>query len=62
MNQALNIDQNISTLWDNKGYALHQLGKYDEAIKCYNRSLSLNPVNTTTIKNKEDAIRGIRIK
>jgi tetratricopeptide (TPR) repeat protein len=29
--------------WIQKGVALHQQGKYDEAIKAYDKAIKLNP-------------------
>jgi tetratricopeptide (TPR) repeat protein len=31
--------------WNNKGYALANLGKYKEAIKCYDRAIKVDPNN-----------------
>ncbi len=37
--------QNLSDpdLWNLKGAALRSLGRYDEAIECFNKSLSIDP-------------------
>ena len=42
--------------WDSLGEAHMVLGHDDEAIRCYERSLELNPENT----NAEEAISRIR--
>ena len=30
--QAIQLDPKNSSVWDNKGYALNDLGKYEEAV------------------------------
>ena len=41
--QALLQNQTDPDLWNNKGVALRSLGRYDEAIECFNRSLEIDP-------------------
>lgn len=41
--QALLIDQQNPDLWNFKGVALRSLGRYDEALECFNRSLEIEP-------------------
>ena len=41
--QAILLEQNDPDLWNYKGVTLRSLGRYDEAIECFNRSLSLDP-------------------
>ena len=41
--QALLMDQSNPELWNNKGVALRSMGRYDEALECFNRSLELDP-------------------
>ena len=41
--QALLLDQNDPELWNNKGVALRSIGRYDEAIDCFNKSLQIDP-------------------
>ena len=41
--QAILLEQNDPDLWNYKGVALRSLGRYDEAIECFNKSLSLDP-------------------
>ena len=42
--------------WNNKGNALVDLGKPEEAIKCFDKALELNPDNKTIIDNKKLAV------
>ena len=41
--QAILLDQKDPDLWNLKGIALRSLGRYDEAISCFNKSLSIDP-------------------
>ena len=41
--QALLLNQNDPELWNYKGVALRSMGRYDEALECFNRSLELDP-------------------
>ena len=41
--QALLLNQNDPELWNYKGIALRSMGRYDEALECFNKSLELDP-------------------
>jgi tetratricopeptide (TPR) repeat protein len=41
--QALLLNQNNPDLWNNKGVALRSLGRYEEAMECFNKSLEIEP-------------------
>ena len=41
--QAILLDQNNPDLWNLKGIALRSLGRYDEAVDCFNKSLEIDP-------------------
>ena len=41
--QALLLNQNDPDLWNLKGVALRSLGRYDESVECFNRSLEIDP-------------------
>ena len=41
--QALLMNQNDPELWNHKGVALRSMGRYDEALECFNKSLELDP-------------------
>lgn len=43
--QALLLNQNDPELWNQKGVALRSLGRYDEALECFNKSLELDPAD-----------------
>ena len=40
--QAILLDQNNPDLWNLKGTALRSLGRYNEAIDCFNKSLEID--------------------
>ena len=41
--QAILFNQQDPDLWNLKGVALRSLGRYDEAIECFNKSLEIDP-------------------
>jgi len=41
--QALLQDPTNPDLWNYKGIALRSLGRYAEALQCYNKSLEIEP-------------------
>jgi serine/threonine protein kinase/lipopolysaccharide biosynthesis regulator YciM len=41
-----------SSDWNNRGYALRQLGKLDEALRCYERAIALDPSVAVQYCNK----------
>ena len=41
--QALLLNQKDPELWNYKGVALRSIGRYDEALECFNKSLELDP-------------------
>jgi Flp pilus assembly protein TadD len=41
--QALLQDQENPELWNYKGVALRSMGRYNEALECFNKSLELDP-------------------
>ncbi len=41
--QALLLNQDDPDLWNYKGTALRSLGRYEEAMECFNKSLMIDP-------------------
>ena len=41
--QALLLDQNDPDLWNYKGVTLRSLGRYEESMECFNKSLEIEP-------------------
>ena len=41
--QALLLNQGDPDLWNHKGVALRSLGRYEESMECFNKSLEIEP-------------------
>ncbi len=41
--QALLLNQDDPDLWNSKGIALRSMGRYEEAMECFNKSLEIDP-------------------
>ena len=41
--RAISLYQNDPDLWNLKGIALRSLGRYNEAVECFNKSLEIDP-------------------
>jgi Flp pilus assembly protein TadD len=41
--QALLLNQNDPELWNFKAVSLRSLGRYEEALECFNKSLEIDP-------------------
>lgn len=41
--KAILLNRNDPDLWNLKGNALRSLGRYNEAIECFNKSLEIDP-------------------
>jgi tetratricopeptide (TPR) repeat protein len=41
--QALLLNQNDPDLWNYKGVTLRSLGRYEESMECFNKSLEIEP-------------------
>lgn len=51
------LDPKYATAWYNKGNALKNLGKYDEAVKAYDEAIKLDPKFAWPWNNKGNALR-----
>ncbi|MDQ1261169.1 MAG: hypothetical protein QG575_350 [Euryarchaeota archaeon] len=47
--KALELEPNSTDLWNNKGKALANLGKMDDAISCFDKSLDINASNPASL-------------
>jgi len=52
---ALAIEEN-DKLWNNKGYVLFLLGRYDESLSAYNRAIRITPQYTVALINKGNSL------
>lgn len=43
--QALLLDQKNADIWNKKGATLRSLGRYDEALECFNKALEIDPAD-----------------
>jgi tetratricopeptide (TPR) repeat protein len=41
--QALLLNQDDPDLWNSKGIVLRSMGRYEEAVECFNKSLEIDP-------------------
>ena len=41
--KAVSLNQNDPDLWNLMGIALRSLGRYNEAVNCFNKSLEIDP-------------------
>ncbi len=41
--QAVLLDLKNAEIWNLKGATLRSMGRYDEALECFNRALELDP-------------------
>jgi len=41
--KAILLNRNDPDLWNLKGITLRSLGRYNEAIECFNKSLEIDP-------------------
>ncbi len=48
-NKATEIDPQNANAWYNKGFALHYLGKYEEAIAAYDNAIEIDPQYTDAL-------------
>jgi len=54
--QRAGFDFNDVWGWRNKGLALYFLGKYEEAIKCYDKAIEIDPNDADVWNNKGDSM------
>lgn len=50
---------NLQAAYNNKGYSLYMQGKYEDAIRCYNRAIEIDPKYTIAWNNKGKALSAL---
>jgi tetratricopeptide (TPR) repeat protein len=59
--RSLRLNSNNAFAWNSKGNVLYKLGRYDEAIHCYNKAIEIEPLFVRAWYNKKLALE-IQIK
>jgi tetratricopeptide (TPR) repeat protein len=54
------MDPMLAAAWVNKGTTLDDLGKYQEAVICYDKSLDINSRDTDAWTNKGNALYNLK--
>jgi len=54
---ALNINPDYIEAWHWKGVALYNQGNYEEAIKCFDKALEINPDYSKSLNGKVEALK-----
>jgi tetratricopeptide (TPR) repeat protein len=57
--KALSINPDDANAWNSKGTLLGNLGRYKEAIECFDRSLDINPHNKDILTFREHALSAL---
>ncbi len=53
------MNPKYANAYNNKGYALSDVGKKEEAIECYNLAIKLNPNYAIAYNNKGRALSAL---
>ncbi len=53
--QALTLEE-TDKLWNNRGYVLYKLGRYQESVNSYNVAIRITPEYTVALINRGDAL------
>ena len=57
-NNALNSDDNFSDSWTNKGLVLKENNEIIESKKCFEKAISINPLDSKARIHLTEIIRG----
>ena len=57
--QIISEDFNDASALNNKGDALYNLGRYQEAMIYYDKALAIDPKNIDAIKGKQQALAAL---
>lgn len=57
---AIEINPQNSTAWIDKGFALEDLNKFDEALKAFDKAIEINPQYSEVRKKKNTLLKLIK--
>ncbi len=57
--KALEIDPSYEKAWFAMGWALFDIGKYEEAIECFDKTLEINPENKEAAAKRQEALKAL---
>ncbi len=57
--KAIQANPGLALAWNNKGYALKQLGQFEKAIPILARAIQLDRTSMTALNNLGDSLRGL---
>lgn len=52
--------KNLKTAWNNKGYTLYKIGRFNEAIECYENATRIDPYYKLAWSNKAVVLKELR--
>jgi len=58
--RAVEIDPNRAAFFSNRGIALQDMNRFDEALLSYERALAISPENPDVLNNRGSALRALR--
>lgn len=60
--EAIKIDSEDASTWNNKGASYYNLKNYREAIKCYDRALEIDPESAMVQENRKEVFCKLKNK
>ena len=56
VHKEIELDNKFAVVWNKKGLAYFGLGKYEDAVDCFNRVLKIDPEHIDAIENMKAAM------
>jgi tetratricopeptide (TPR) repeat protein len=57
---SLEIDPKYASAWNNKGYSLNELRRYEEALNCFDKAIEIDPEDPFVWNNKGYSLNELR--